>query len=489
MKIIRLLLFLLFAAAAVSLCKGTVFAAEGAVITADGVNAGELTDGSIYTYKSADTLEVRSDAGMYGVYIKYDRLPPAFKAEADGKLLPQSETSYLHQFIELGGEKSFKIEYSEKACIADVWAFETKKTPDWVQKWQDLEQADIMVCPTHSDDDQLYFAGMIPWCVAEGYDVQVVYLTNHFNTHDRPHELLDGLWTCGLKYYPVISEFPDLYCTSLEEAEGVFGIAGYDGDDFSKFYLDLFEKYRPLVVACHDVNGEYGHGAHMLNAKTVMSAVEKAAEDGIWDVPKTYVHLWQENSTFFNWDEPLEYFGGKSAFEVSQEAFGCHKSQHQFESLYNWLYGREGTPITKASQIGIYSPCRYGLYRSTVGEDRTENGLFDNLEEYLKRKSPDPEHKTAALFAANKAKQALCEKHKPAQIYLPVIHKLEESLPPTDEPSNSIESAEESEEISRETADGKNGKAAFIAAAVLLAALSAAFVAFARKRKKDEGKK
>ncbi len=376
---------------------------SGCKITADGADASFLTDNNIYTYRSVNEVRIESSSGLYGLYIKFDRTPAEWTLIANGVEIKCGKGGFLHEYIELYGESELVLSFDAKVSIADVFLYSAGMLPESVQRWETLERADIMICPTHSDDDQLYFAGMIPWCTAMGYRVQVVYLTNHLNTHDRPHELLDGLWHCGLKYYPVISEYPDLYATSSAEAEATFGSIGVTKEDFEEFYVELFNRYKPLAVAGHDINGEYGHGVHMLNSAAIMKAVELSAERGLWDVPKTYIHSWKENPVVFNWDTPMEELDGKTPFEVSQEGYGFHHSQHRFESLSRWLYGTEGAPITKAAQIGSHSPCRYGLYRSTVGMDTVENGIFQNLESF-KEQPVTEEYTPHAIFSAEEAK-------------------------------------------------------------------------------------
>lgn len=470
--------FLAFLLVFTGLAVSAAETSNACVIKADGELRPQLTDDNIYTYRKVDSISVSSEAGIYGIYIKYDRMPPAFTVVADGLALPDNNTGYLHHFLKLNGEREVVISYDGGAFVADVFAFETEDTPSWVQKWEELENADLMVCPTHSDDDQLYFSGMIPWSVAEGYRVQVVYFTNHWNTHDRPHELLDGLWTCGVKYYPVISEFPDLYCLSLEEADAAFGGAGYKERDFTEFYVGLFDRYKPLVVAYHDVDGEYGHGAHMLNTRTIMSAIETAAERGVWDVPKTYVHLWKENPVVFDWDKPLDFFDGKSAFNVSQEAFGCHKSQHRFSSLYNWIYGTEGFPIDKAAQIGSYSPCRYGLYRTTVGTDTEINGLFENLVSYGERRKQKELTERAACLSADAVRGRLLERYAPKSHYLPAVRQPIGEMPEVEKPIESLAVTTKSDK----TADGVG-----LLPWLLPAALVTALVVFAAAYKRRKG--
>ena len=55
----------------------------------------------------------------------------------------------------------------------------------------------------------------------------------------------------------------------------------------------------------------------------------------------------------------------------------AHKS-HQRSWFYLWIYGNYGE-IDRASQISKYSPCEYGLSRSTVGADVEKNDFFENV--------------------------------------------------------------------------------------------------------------
>ena len=99
---------------------------------------------------------------------------------------------------------------------------------------------------------------------------------------------------------------------------------------------------------------------------------------------KTYIHLYGEGKIVLPIDAPLSYFGGRSAFQVSQDAFRYHKSQH-WMMFYEWLYG-ERDEITKSSQIRDYNPAYYGLYASEVGADMAGCDMFENLEMHFARR-------------------------------------------------------------------------------------------------------
>ncbi|MBQ4066922.1 MAG: PIG-L family deacetylase, partial [Clostridia bacterium] len=247
-------------------------------------------------------------------------------------------------------------------------------------------------------DEQLFFAGVLPYYAGErAAAVQVVYLISHFDTHERPHEQLNGLWAVGIRNYPVISDFPDLYSESLEGAISAFEAKGCTYEDFTAFIVENIRRFKPQVLVTHDINGEYGHGTHIYCTDVVTKSLpsisdasfcpESAEKYGTWDVPKTYLHLYEENSITMNWDIPLEAFGGKTAFEMTVIGFSYHKSQH-WTWFNDWIHGKAGAPVTKATDIKTYSPCLYGLYRTTVGADVAGGDFLENITLYKDQLPP-----------------------------------------------------------------------------------------------------
>jgi hypothetical protein len=55
-----------------------------------------------------------------------------------------------------------------------------------------------------------------------------------------------------------------------------------------------------------------------------------------------------------------------------------------------WIYGTDGK-LTKASQIKKYSPCQFGLYRSTVGADVLKNDFLENITTYAQQEKLEQE--------------------------------------------------------------------------------------------------
>lgn len=361
-----------------------------------------LTDDNTNTYAKAlenNRITISREDGIGGIYIKFDRIPTAWTLEetVNGETITCGENGFLHEYVDLKecfglAPKSAALSFTEDTVIADIYVFSEGEVPDWVQIWQPpCEAADLLLVSSHSDDEQLFFLGVLPYYAGEmGLNVQVAYVVQHFEAngvqnHQRPHEQLDGLWTVGIRNYPVMSDFPDLYAQSkdrqvaLSQAKAVFESAGVTYDDFVAYMTGCIERFKPLVIVSHDLDGEYGHGTHVLTAAALIEAVEKTGS-----VEKLYLHLYEENPIVMDYDVPLSNFGGKTAYEVSCDGFACHKSQH-WTWFYKWIYGSEENPITKASQIRSYSPCKYGLYYTAVGEDTVGGDFFENVDTYGER--------------------------------------------------------------------------------------------------------
>ena len=114
----------------------------------------------------------------------------------------------------------------------------------------------------------------------------------------------------------------------------------------------------------------------MLNAHTLAKALtisadpdsfpDSAAQYGVWDVPKAYFHLYEENAVIMEWDKlTLSAFEGKTALEMAKEGFAKHTSQQKY---------------FKVRADGKNDCRKFGLYRSLVGEDQKKNDFFENID-------------------------------------------------------------------------------------------------------------
>lgn len=358
------------------------------------------TDGSEGTYSTVSkgtSVRITAPEPIASLYIVFDRTPAEWTLKAGDASAVCGAYGFLHEYVDVAGLVGASSEVElifdrADTPIADIYVFSAGELPDWVQRWKPAEgDADLLLLPTHADDDHLFFLGILPYYAGEcGYEVQVVYFTNHWAVHDRPHELLNGLWTTGVTRYPVISALPDGWDGQTKNKEYAYTAAqwaGFSKDSLIAFQVEMLRRFRPQVVVGHDINGEYGHPQHMANTDTLIAALELSADAsyapdtasrwGVWDVPKTYLHLYGEHTVTMNWDIPLARFGGKTAYEVSKLGYACHKSQ-QYTWFTRWINGRENQ-FTKATDITSYRPTDYGLYRTTVGYDEKGGDFFENL--------------------------------------------------------------------------------------------------------------
>lgn len=387
-------------AEAINITSTTIFLAKGYEKT------DFLTDGNITTYHASEgkcTISLMNEDPMGSVYLMFDKEYGEYTIEnaANGATITAGTHGFLHEYINLeeafqGPVTSLIFRFDRKAVhLSELEVYSVGAAPAHVQVWQPpLEgKTDILLLSTHGDDDQLFFAGLLPkYAGQEKAGVQVAYLTDHRNlTNARTHEILNGLWATGCTAYPVMADFPDFRIDSLKKTYKEFERLGYSEEQLQSYVVELLRRFKPQVVVGHDLNGEYGHGMHMVYADCLIKALDVSNDEyffpelatayGVWEVPKTYLHLYIKNTIELDYDKPLSAFDGMTAFEVSQKlGYPCHKSQ-QDTWFTDWINGDNGE-ITKASQINRYSPCRFGLYRTTVGEDVNKDDFLENIVTY-----------------------------------------------------------------------------------------------------------
>ena len=370
-----------------------------------------LYDKDLKTYKkSADSASItlENEAGICSLYLLFDLEYGAYTITDNntGNAITAGEQGFLHEYVELETPAtSLTLSFENGPVrLSEIYVFSDGEVPDYVQRWAaPLEGgADILLLSTHGDDDQLFFAGLLPLYAGDrNCRVQVAYLTDHRNlTNARTHEMLNGLWAVGVSAYPVFGSFADFRIDDLEGSYAEYASQGVSKDDLLSFVVEQLRRFKPLAVIGHDINGEYGHGMHMVYTDCLIKALDVSNDAtvfpslaetyGVWDVPKTYLHLYEENPIELDYDQPLEAFNGMTAFEVSQKlGYPCHESQ-QYTWFTGWINGKS-EPITKATQISKHNPCKFGLYRSTVGEDVQKDDFLENLTTYAEQERLEQE--------------------------------------------------------------------------------------------------
>lgn len=363
-------------------------------ILINGEKQSKLTDKFENTYitiKNTDKITISNNEDIYGLYIIYELTSKSGTITIDNKNIAIGENNFLHDYINLTNtpSKNLTISYNEDVKIGEIYILGKGDLPEYVEVWEPPldSNTDLLLLSTHSDDEQLFFLGLLPTYVAKGANVQVVYLTNHYDNPKRLHEQLHGLYTVGIRNYPIIGIVPDAYSESLNGAVSNINKANLTIEDVTDFQVEMIRRFKPSVIVGHDELGEYSHGQHILNTHTLKIALEKANDAtyhtesyekyGLWNTPKTYLHLYKENQIVMDYDTPLEYFNGLTAYEVSKLGYSKHNSQ-QWTWFTKWINGNNNE-YTKSTDIKKYSPNEFGLYKSLVGEDIQKNDMFENL--------------------------------------------------------------------------------------------------------------
>ncbi len=370
---------------------------ESTYMTIYGERADTLTDANLRSHSklhSGTELTIRSSELIGGLYLEFSFHPGEWTLLCGERTITCGQDGFLHAYIPDLNSYSLTLRFHGEGVLANVYALSPGERPDWVQDWGPAwDKADVLLLPTHSDDDALFFGGLIPWCMDKGARVQVAYLISHEDDPCRRSELLNGLWTSGLRHYPVLGEYKDLGASEdipIEE----YAHEGVSYEDMLLRTLRLYRQFRPQVVICHDRDGEYGHGAHKLYYQLAVDAVTAAGDSskdassaarwGVWTPKKLYTHLGTEGKVLIDLDEPLRSFDYQTGYELAQKSFACHLSQYDSFSWYFW-----GAPT--AAMLSQYSSREYGLYYSSVGEDTAGNTFFENITLY----DPPPSHTPA----------------------------------------------------------------------------------------------
>ncbi len=333
-----------------------------------------------YTFQAGDTISVTSkeNTPISGLYIIWDSLVPEWTLHTDAEDILCGQHGFLHEYISLNSPAADTVIniLHDNVRISDIRVFGEGTLTEDVQIWNPpCERADILLVPAHADDEILFFGGIIPtYGVEQEAQIQVAYMSEFWSSAKiREHEKLDGLWEAGLRNYPVCGNFKDVYSDTLEKAQ-----EQYNFDDMTAYITEQIRRFKPQVIVTHDEKGEYGHGFHMLTSKAVTTAVEAASNEtqytdsaslyGIWDTPKTYLHLYKENMIRLDLRSPIESMGGRTALEIAADAYKKHVSQQ-----WCWFY---------VSDDYEYSCAEFGLYRTLVGTDSLGNDLLENLKTY-----------------------------------------------------------------------------------------------------------
>ena len=365
-----------------------------------------MTDGDYVSYWESNKIQhpwlvLNSDAPIYGLYLCFRQMPSSFELQTlrvtpgteEGTFteewvpLMPGDTRFQHTFYELPGVKTLRIystqTSSHKLGIFELRAFGKGEIPSWVQRWEETEgKADILFFSAHPDDELLFYGGAIPtYAMERGKRVVVAYLS--YSNPARRTEALNGLWTAGVRHYPEFGGFRDSFSNNVKAAYNALGKT-----NVLSWVTEMYRKHQPEVVVTHDLNGEYGHGQHRMMADAAIQAWDLAADPGTypeqsalygtWQPRKLYVHLYgdEDIQTRFDWNVPLESFGGKTGLEVASEAYAMHQTQAGAKVKVNHKW-----ELLSVEETGTaFSNTTFGLYATRVGPDETHTDFLEHIE-------------------------------------------------------------------------------------------------------------
>lgn len=377
------------------------------ISNSNGKGTGNLRDGknnTKVTYEAGDTVTISAEEEFCGLYLLFGDPAVAYRITSGNMTKECGQYGFLHDYVALDSPtKECTIQFTDSTSLCGLYAYTPGELPASVQVWEPpYEEADMVIFSTHADDEVLFMGGVaVTYAGVRKNRVQIVYLSRYWKgpyaDPRREHEKLDGLWTMGIRAYPVNMPFDDYYSTTLDGAK-----QNYNLNDVIASVTENIRRFKPLVVVTHDVNGEYGHGGHMLLYQAVNEAVNHSAENnfcpvsaqeyGTWDVPKFYSHLYQENKLHLNLRMPEPELDWKTPLDVEKEAYKKHVTQQGY-----WFY---------VSDEYEYSCADFGLVRTTVGQN-TGNDMFENVKTYEeKEKEIEEARRLAAEHEAELARIA-----------------------------------------------------------------------------------
>ena len=449
-------------------------------------NYANLKDNNETTVATVNTLNIKSETPIDSIYIKFRNTTPDISVQAGDKAADLT-THYLNQYYklpsEISGANEITINFGANTVISDVYAFSEGELPQWVQLWEEpYTKADLLLFVSHPGDENTFHAGILPYySTVKEYRVQIVTFVDHTGmAPTRTQEFLSSLWDSGITHYPVLNSYDYAYATKYDTAINVLKNQNVTEENVYEFQTEMIRRFKPLVIIgpalkANTVSVGY-QGLVLVNANTLAKAVEFASDPtkypsstekyGTWAPKKVYFHLYEENKITVDWDKTYTELDGKSPFTVSQSSLQYYKSNPKANTITRFL-----APTTMASQIKTISPCEYGLYFTTVGDDVNKNDLFENVLSYGEQDKLEQER-----LEEEKRKEEAEESKR-----------VEESLKAESE-SESIKAAEESKKRESERLAAKRaaeasdpGVTVVIAVIVFIAAVAALAMVLIKK--------
>ena len=353
-------------------------------------NVKNLTDRKFTSFQETKSIKnpdltVQSGTPLYGLYLCFQKKPESYLIQTDSgsgwETAASGHPDFYHVFYPLDGVQKVRViaEGDKKQVMGfnEVYLFGEGTVPEWVQQWEETpRKADLLFVTAHPEEELLFLGGAIPWYAAERQRTVALACFSYVNT-TRRSELLNGLWSMGYRYYPVIGTF------SASNAKSVK--AAYSAADKKKgeervltWLTGVIRSCRPEVIVGPDEAGEGGNGQRMMLADACVKCFALSAQENAypgeggeaWQAKKLYLHLYgsEEKQTVMDWEKPLASMSGLSGKNLAYRAYLYHKTQDDQDKT---VFGTGKT----------YRYDHFGLRESTVGEDEARNDFLEHIPE------------------------------------------------------------------------------------------------------------
>lgn len=262
-------------------------------------NQSSLFDGDISTYVTLtgdSVISLKCDTPIDSLYLIWDKPPNMWDLTSGGLSATFGRHGFIHEYVKLDEavrELTLSFHGSEN-ILCNIYAFAGGDAPEWVEQWQPpYEDADMLLLPAHAGDEASYLStGAIPLYIAAlDMKIQLAYITNQWITPKLTHDIISGLYTAGIRAYPVISDFPDTLATSFDEVADI-----YDENAFIAFYVEQIRRFKPQVIVAPIDSGD-GIGQLCYDSLLIAAELsgdeleyrESALEYGVFDISKLYM--------------------------------------------------------------------------------------------------------------------------------------------------------------------------------------------------------
>lgn len=336
-----------------------------------------------YPGEQSITIDVPSNVNdIKGFYFYWDAPPPTWNLYAydstGNEILADSggDNCGWTEFAEVPASmceyKKFKFVATNPEvafAIANISVY-ADGVPEYVPQWEPFNgsRVDLLVIAAHPDDETVFLAAPVVSSINDGKTVVTGYMT--WGASNRRFEAEEACWMLGEKYKPTLRKAHDMMTNSLESMERYWPL-----DKAVGYIVELIRKYKPSVIITHDVDGEYGHGAHIETSYATQLAFSQASDPlkfpesaekyGVWKPGKLYLHMYSEDKITFDLNTPLDSYNGETVLQAATAAFMRHKSQ----AAKGWT----------VEFTGDCSMEYFGLFASNVGPDISHNSMFENI--------------------------------------------------------------------------------------------------------------